>query len=81
MENRTRYQTFEQALEAVDGMDSPMLSIRHIMLNPEDDYSFMAHINCEWCRYCDEGLYISSATHNVSGPHAFLEDPYGESDC
>ena len=66
---RPRFETIEEA-EAYRAAGWPtVLSIRHITRNEDDGtFSVLAHINCEFCDYCEEGTKAE--------PHLAKENPY-----
>lgn len=46
-------------LEAEDFLRQPSPMIRHLLDNGDNTYSIMAHINCEWCDFCEAGKNLS----------------------
>lgn len=76
----TSYDTLQEAIEANKSWDSSIISVRHI-----EEYAgrfyLMGHINCEYCKYCEEANLKNMILDNncfLTGPHAFLNVIYDE---
>lgn len=78
--DRDRYKTFDDALKQTKSMCG---WIHHILFNEDQkDFSIMAHINCEWCLYCEQRniAYKNGLRYENDYPlvHLAVENPYPE---
>lgn len=77
---RDRFSVIEKAIEVANSDKwGRILSIRHVLSNEDGTFSVMAHINCEFCDYCEQanqdGKLLPGPWY-VTGPFDAKEDPY-----
>ena len=61
-----RFDSEEIAIRECDKWNSPIHSIRHVVQCGPSEWSFLGHINCEHCEFCDAESWNPETRHCIS---------------